>query len=55
MKVIISLALEIKTIKGKVTIIKDIEHVKKTAKHLDTTTYEVMCSIGKRVPQIYVE
>ena len=39
----------------KVIIIKDIEHIKKIAKHLDTTTYEVICSIGKRVPRIYVE
>ncbi len=39
----------------KVTIIKDIEHIRKIAKHLDTITYEVICSIGKRVPRIYVE
>ena len=39
----------------KVTIIKDIEHIEKIAKHLDTISYEVMCSIGKRVPRIYVE
>ena len=39
----------------KVVIIKDIEHIKKIAKHLDTITYEVICSIGKRVPRIYIE
>ncbi len=38
----------------KVTIIKDIEHIKQIAKHLDTITYEVICSISKRVPRIYV-
>lgn len=39
----------------KVIIIKDINHIKEIAKHLDTITYEVICSIGKRVPRIYVE
>lgn len=39
----------------KVTIIKDIKHIEKIAKHLDTISYEVMCSVGKRVPRIYVE
>ena len=39
----------------KVTIIKDIEHIEKIAKHLDTISYEVMCSIDKRVPRIYIE
>lgn len=37
----------------KVTIIKDINHIESIAKHLDTISYEVMCSIGKRVPRIY--
>lgn len=37
----------------KVTIIKDIEHLNKIAKHLDTITYEVICSISKRVPRKY--
>ena len=37
----------------KVAIIKDIDHIKEIAKHLDTITYEVICSIGKRVPRIY--
>lgn len=39
----------------KVEIIKDINHIKQIAKHLDTITYEVICSIGKRVPRIYVK
>ena len=39
----------------KVEIIKDIDHIKKIAKYLDTITYEVICSIGKRVPRIYVK
>ena len=39
----------------KVAIIKDINHIKEIAKHLDTITYEVTCSIGKRVPRIYVK
>ena len=39
----------------KVTIIKDIEHIKHIANHLETTTYEVICSIGKRVPRVYIK
>lgn len=39
----------------KVTIIKDIDHIKEIAEYLDTITYEVTCSIGKRVPRIYTE
>lgn len=44
-----------KTIKvgDKVCIIKDIDHIKSIAKHLETINYEVICSIGKRVPRIY--
>ena len=38
----------------KVAIIKDIEHIKYIANYLDTITYEVICSIGKRVPRIYI-
>ena len=36
-----------------VEVLKDIEHVEEVAKHLDTIGYEVMCSIGKRVPREY--
>lgn len=39
----------------KVILIKDIEHIKQIASHLDTIPYEVLCSIGKRVPRIYME
>lgn len=38
----------------KVEIIKDIEHIKQIANYLDTITYEVICSIGKRVPRFYI-
>ena len=38
----------------KVVIIKDIKHIRDIAKHLDTIPYEIICSIGKRVPRIYV-
>ena len=38
----------------KVTLIKDIHHIEEIAKHLDTISYEVLCSIGKRVPRVYV-
>lgn len=37
----------------KVFILKDNEHIEKVAKYLDTIPYEVLCSIGKRVPRIY--
>jgi alanine racemase len=39
----------------KVTVIKDIEHIKEIANHLDTITYEVICSISKRVPRINIK
>ena len=39
----------------RVTLIKDIEHIEQIAKHLDTISYEVICSIGKRVPRVYVK
>ena len=37
----------------KVYLLKDIKHIQETAKHLDTITYEVICSPSKRVPRIY--
>ena len=37
----------------KVTLIKDNEHIKEIANHLDTISYEVICSIGKRIPRVY--
>ena len=39
----------------RVTIIRDIEHIRKIADYLDTIPYEVICSIGKRVPRIYID
>lgn len=36
-----------------VFILKDNEHIEEVSKHLGTIPYEVMCSIGKRVPRIY--
>lgn len=39
----------------KVILIKDIEHIKQIAKHLETIPYEVLCSIGKRVTRVYVK
>ena len=38
----------------KVTLIKDINHIEEIAKYLDTISYEVLCSIGKRVPRVYI-
>lgn len=39
----------------KVTIIKDIEHIKQIAEYLETIPYEVTCSISKRVPRKYIK
>lgn len=39
----------------KVTLIKDIQHIEEIAKYLDTISYEVLCSIGKRVPRVYLK
>lgn len=36
-----------------VEILKDVEHIEKVAQYLDTIPYEILCSIGKRVPRIY--
>ena len=41
------------SIGDRVTIIKDNDHINEIAKHLDTINYEVICSIGKRIPRIY--
>lgn len=38
-----------------VEVLRDNEHVEEVAKYLDTISYEVMCSIGKRVPRINKE
>lgn len=39
----------------KVVIIKDNEHLQYIADYLETIPYEIMCSISKRVPRIYVD
>lgn len=39
----------------RVAVIRDIEHIRKIADYLDTIPYEVICSIGKRVPRIYID
>ncbi len=39
----------------KVAIIKDNNHIEKIANHLDTISYEVICSIGKRVNRVYLQ
>lgn len=38
----------------KVVIIKNKEQIEEIAQQLDTIVYEVLCSVGKRVPRIYV-
>ena len=38
-----------------VEVLRDIEHIEKVAEHLETISYEVLCSIGKRVTRIYKE
>lgn len=38
----------------KVELLRDIDHIKETARHLDTIPYEIICSISKRVPRIYI-
>lgn len=42
-------------INDQVEVIKDINHIKKIAEHLNTIEYEVLCNVGKRVPRIYKE
>ena len=42
-------------IHDKVEVIKDINHIKEIAEYLDTIPYEVICSISKRVPRIYIK
>lgn len=36
-----------------VVVLKDIEHIEKVAKYLDTIPYEIMCNITKRVKREY--
>lgn len=39
----------------KVTIIRDIKHIEEISNHIGTISSELICSIGKRVPRVYVE
>ena len=39
----------------KVTILKDIDHIKEVANYLGTTPYEILCSPRERVKRIYVD
>lgn len=36
-----------------VYILKDIDHIYEVSDYLDTIPYEVICSVGKRVPRVY--
>lgn len=38
-----------------VDILKDNYHIRQVAEHLKTIPYEVICTVGKRVPRIYIE
>jgi len=38
----------------KVELLRDNEHIEKVARHLETIEYEVLCSVGKRVPRRYM-
>jgi alanine racemase len=38
-----------------VVILKDINHIEEVSNYLETIPYEVICSIGKRVPRIYIK
>lgn len=38
----------------KVEILKDNQHIEKVSEHMNTIPYEILCSISKRVPRIYM-
>ena len=38
-----------------VDILKDNYHIRQVSEHLKTIPYEVICTVGKRVPRIYIE
>lgn len=42
-------------LEDEVLILKDINHIKETAKYLETIPYEVLCLTGKRVPRLYIK
>ena len=37
-----------------VIVLKDIEHIKNVADHLETIPYEILCEIGRRIKRIYI-
>ena len=37
-----------------VYILKDNEHIEEVAEYLETIPYEILCSVGRRVPRIYI-
>lgn len=43
------------SLNNEVVILKDINHIREIAKHLDSIPYEIMCSISKRVPRIMIK
>lgn len=46
-----------KTVKlhDRVELLKDNQHIKQVSKYLNTIPYEILCSISKRVPRIYIK
>ena len=38
-----------------VVILKDKEHILEVSKHMNTIPYEILCSISKRVPRVYIK
>ncbi|NLC48010.1 MAG: alanine racemase [Tenericutes bacterium] len=41
-------------INDEVIILKDVNHIKKVSRYLNTIPYEVLCSVSKRVKRIYI-
>jgi len=39
----------------KVYLIKDNDHLREISNYLDTIPYEVLCSISKRIPRVYID
>ena len=38
-----------------VVILKDVQDIEIVASYLETIPYEVLCSVSKRVPRVYVK
>ena len=43
------------SVHDKVIVLKDIDHIIEVSNYLETIPYEIICSISKRVPRIYLE